>query len=170
MYPKRLTMAVLAAVAMLLVSVGIASAHAHYVSSDPANGAHLATAPSQVSITYDDDLDPNATTISVLGPNGQNLAAGKTTVSTQATKVATVPIKAGGNGTYTVKWHAVADDDKGVTEGSFTFTVGGQLMPGTGHPSGLGSNFSQTELLLGLLGLLGSVLLSCGVLMRLRSR
>ncbi len=102
----------------------LAFAHAHDVSSEPASGAELASLPPSISITFDDDLDPNATAITVLGPGGQAVQFGKTVVSTQATKVAAVSINPGGNGTYTVKWHAVADDDKGVTDGMFTFRVG----------------------------------------------
>ena len=102
----------------------IALAHAHYVTSIPGQNATLSSAPASVTITYDDDLDPNATTITVVGLNGQTVSSGKTTVKVATPKVASVAINGAGNGTYTVRWHAVADDDKGVTEGSFTFRVG----------------------------------------------
>jgi methionine-rich copper-binding protein CopC len=114
----------LAALLTALWFAPIAFAHAHYVSSTPGSGAHLTTAPSSISITYDDALDPNQTVLHVLGPNGKDVTTGKTVVTIEATKVATVPITAAGTGAYTVNWHAVADDDKGVTEGTFSFTVG----------------------------------------------
>ncbi|HEV7213940.1 MAG TPA: copper resistance protein CopC, partial [Chloroflexota bacterium] len=114
----------LAALLTALWLAPVAFAHAHYVTSNPASGAHLAAAPSSLSITYDDALDPNSTVLHVLGPGGKDVTAGKTVVTIEATKVATVAITPAGAGTYTVNWHAVADDDKGVTEGTFTFTVG----------------------------------------------
>jgi copper resistance protein C len=114
----------LAALLTALWLAPAAFAHAHYVASTPGSGAHLAAAPSSVVITYDDALDPNQTVVRVSGPNGQDVTTGKTVVTIEATKVATVPIEAVGSGTYTVNWHAVADDDKGITEGTFTFTVG----------------------------------------------
>src|SRR6185312_3425191 len=82
----------LAALLTALWFAPIAFAHAHYVSSTPGSGAHLATAPSSISITYDDALDPNLTVLHVLGPNGKEVTTGKTVVTIEATKVATVPI------------------------------------------------------------------------------
>ena len=114
----------LAGLLAALCMAPIALAHAHYVTSAPAQNATVATAPASVTITYDDDLDPNATTVTVLGPSGQTVSTGKTTVKVATPKVASVAINGAGNGAYTVNWHAVADDDKGVTEGSFTFRVG----------------------------------------------
>ena len=115
---------IVGALLVALFLAPLAFAHAQYVSSNPANGAQVSTAPANVTITFDDDLDPTATAIVVTGPNGQTISNGKTVVTIEAPKVATVPIAASGPGSYTIKWHAVADDDKAVTEGSFGFTVG----------------------------------------------
>ena len=104
-------------------------AHAHYAASKPGSGARVANPPTTVTITRDDDLDPNATTLTVLGPRSQDLTAGKTTVTVEAPRVAAVNLTPAGNGTYTVRWHAVADDDKAVTEGTFTFSVGSAFPP-----------------------------------------
>ncbi len=134
-------LSVLVALVAALWGVSTALAHAHYVSSDPGNGATVATPPTSVTVTFDDDLDPAATTITVLGPSGQTVSAGQTQISTSAPKVATVAISPAGDGTYTVKWHAVSDDDKAVTEGTFTFAVGSggtanQVAPATGRGAG----------------------------------
>jgi methionine-rich copper-binding protein CopC len=117
-------MPIVVVVLSAFLAVPLAFAHAKFVSSVPAPGAKLTAAPASVTITFDDDLDPNATKISVLGPNGQAITSGATVVSTSATKVASVKVTGAGSGTYTVNWHAVADDDKGVTEGNFSFSVG----------------------------------------------
>jgi methionine-rich copper-binding protein CopC len=97
------------------------SAHAHLVSSNPGEGVTVASPPSSVVCTFDDDLDAD-TRITVTGPNGQTVS-GKTSVSSSDAKVASAPITAAGNGTYTVNWRSVSEDDKGEEEGTFTFTV-----------------------------------------------
>ncbi len=153
---------------LLIGSVQAALAHAEYVSSEPGQGANVALAPSNVTVTFTEDLDPASTTLKVVGPDGQDVTNGKTEVSTSATKVATVPIKAGGDGTYTVNWHSVSDDDKHAEDGSFTFTVGaaGQVAPATGHTQpGIGMFQGSLELVIGVGGLL---LLMLGGALRLR--
>ena len=155
---------------LLLGSAPSVLAHAEYVSSDPMQGASVASAPSKVSITFSEDLDPNGSTVRVLGPNGQDVTAGKPEISVSATKVATVPINAAGNGTYTVNWHSVSDDDKHAEDGSFTFSVGsaasGQVAPATGHTQpGLGMLWGNLAPGIGLVGLL---LLMLGGALRLR--
>ncbi len=142
---------------LLVGSVQSALAHAEYASSEPGEGATVASAPSNVTVTFTEDLDPASTTLKVTGPSGQDVTNGKTDVSTSATKVATVPITAGGDGTYTVNWHAVSDDDKHSSEGTFTFNVGaaGQVAPATGHSQpGIGMLQGSLELAIGAGGLL----------------
>ena len=126
-------MAALLLAVVMVLSIAPAAprawAHAHYAASNPGSGARVSTAPSTVVVTFDDDLDPNGTVLTVLGPRSQNLTAGKTTVTVEAPRVAAVNITPAGSGTYTVKWHAVADDDKAITEGTFTFSVGAAFPP-----------------------------------------
>ncbi len=158
-------------VVVMLLLIGTAQAalaHAEYVSSEPGQGANVASAPSIVSVTLSEDLDPGATTIQVLGPTGQDLTAGTTEVSTSATKVATVPINAGGDGIYTVNWRTVSDDDEHPSEGSFTFNVGavGQIAPATGQNQPvIGMLQGSLELAIGVGGLL---LLMLGGALRFR--
>ena len=71
---------------LLLGSAQAALAHAEYVSSEPGEGANVASAPSNVTVTFSEDLDPASTTLQVAGPNGQDVTKGKTDVSTSATK------------------------------------------------------------------------------------
>src|SRR5947208_16562727 len=81
-----------------------ASAHAHLVSSNPGEGVTVASPPSSVVCTFDDDVDAD-TRITVLGRNGQTVA-GKTTVSSSDSMVASAPITAAGNGTYNVNYRS----------------------------------------------------------------
>jgi methionine-rich copper-binding protein CopC len=149
--------------ALFLSLAATASAHAHLVSSTPGSNSTVATAPGVVTITFDDDLDKAAAKITVAGPNGATVS-GQTTVSASNTKVASVSITNAGNGKYTVNWHAVADDDKGVTEGSFAFNVGAATAQGpvTAMPkTGGGGAADQGGPSLTLLLALGAVVL-CG--------
>lgn len=156
------------AMLLLILSAQAALGHAIYVSSEPGEGANVASAPSNVTVTLSEDLDPASSTLEVVGPNGQDVTDGTTEISTSDPVVATVAIKDGGAGTYTVHWHALSDADKHATEGSFTFTVGaaGQIAPATGHAqSGFSMLQGSVELAIGLGGLL---LLTLGGALRLR--
>lgn len=159
----RRLLACLALSASLIIPTGVrALAHAHYQNSAPENGAVVGAAPSSVTINFDDNLDPQATTVQVIGPNGANVAT-KTSVKE---KTAVVSLINAGAGTYTVKWHAVADDDKGVTDGTFTFRAGAAAAPARTP-----SNLPRTggDHLLGL-SLAACVLVAAGTgLRRMRS-
>lgn len=146
-------------VAMLLLigSAQAVLAHAEYASSEPGQGANVASAPSNVSVTLTEDLDPEATTIQVHGPAHQDVTAGKAEISVSAPKTATVPINAAGDGVYTVHWSTVSVDDTHPSEGSFTFSVGaaGQIAPATGYTQpGVGMLQGSLELAIGVGGLL----------------
>jgi methionine-rich copper-binding protein CopC len=119
---------------------GVASAHASYVSSDPAAGAVLATAPTQVTVKFQEPVNPagangipsslqvflntdlkntnysdqDATLVST--GNGQVLASDSTTM--------TVPMKGAGDGIYEVYWHTVSAADGDPDSGVFFFAVG----------------------------------------------
>ncbi len=162
---SRVVFPCLLAAATMAVGVGLLTsavvlAHAKYQGSTPTNGATLNAAPASVSITYDDDLDPKATTVQIIGPSGSNVATG---TKVGPSKTATVTMKDDAAGTYTVKWHAVADDDKGVTEGSFTFRV----VAGTGAAKTAPSlpRAGGSGLAAGLL-LFAGVLLAAGAALR----
>lgn len=117
-------LAIPSVLAVSLWMAPLAFAHAHPVTTSPANGAHLDSAPSQVVINFDDDLDPTGTTISVTGPAGQAVQTGSLIFKVASPKVAAIAVRPAGPGTYSVTWHATADDDKGQTDGTFSFTVG----------------------------------------------
>jgi methionine-rich copper-binding protein CopC len=120
---------------------GVASAHASYVSSDPAAGAVLATAPTQVTVHFAEPVNP-------LGANGVpssltvflNPDLKNTTYSDQdATQVSpdkgtqypssdattmTIPMTGAGNGIYEVYWFTVSATDGHLDSGVFFFGVG----------------------------------------------
>jgi copper transport protein len=107
-------------VALLLLSVpAAASAHAVLENSTPNFGAIVHEEPAHLTLDYDEDVVPDLAEVSVLTPQGRDLA--------QAPQVSgstvTVPLDRGPKGSYTVRWRMVAADDGHVTEGAFSFGV-----------------------------------------------
>jgi copper resistance protein C len=106
-----------------LVLVGAAApafAHAELTASNPAKGASLATAPTEVSLTFDEPVTLGQNPIAVTGPGGASWFVGKPTI---AGPVITVPVHASGPaGAYTLTYRVIADDGDDVT-GSVAFTM-----------------------------------------------
>jgi copper transport protein len=122
--------AALAALALMIALPGIVSAHSDLVSSVPAAGSTVASAPERVVATFDnhDPLSASESLLTVTDASGAQVDMGDTTLdkSDADRKTLTVSLRTGlGNGVYTVNWKAVSDGGDGsVTEGSFTFTAG----------------------------------------------
>ena len=57
----------------LLLGAGQALAHTRLISG-PADGASLATAPGRVSLTFNENMQAEFTTVTVLGPDGATWA------------------------------------------------------------------------------------------------
>lgn len=124
---------ILLGLALLLALLpSVASAHATLVSSDPADGASipLASAPTQMTLTFSEEVAKDVTTVQVNGPAGAAMADGAATVDFDNPKLVTVKLKALTAGTYTAKWHAVTADDNGQTDGTVTFTIVGATSEG----------------------------------------
>ena len=109
-------------VILLLTSLmaGEASAHAFLDHAEPRVGNEVASPPRTVTLWFTQKLEPAFSSITVTGPAGQRVDAGKARVSGNQMSV---PLKAGGTGTYRVNWHALSVDTH-TTEGSFAFQVG----------------------------------------------
>jgi methionine-rich copper-binding protein CopC len=96
-------------------------AHAHPKSEMPADGATVA-APPEVSIVFDDALEPALSTLSVTDAQNHVVTTTKseldaTTHKTLSLKLPTLPA-----GAYLVKWVAVSLDGH-RTSGNYHFTV-----------------------------------------------
>lgn len=98
-----------------------AAAHATPVTYTPASGAVLVDAPLSVSILFSEHVDPQASAIQVL-KDGKTVSEKPNTQST--TRTLTVPIESRGDGTYTVEWSVVSQDDGHFTRGEYSFGVG----------------------------------------------
>jgi methionine-rich copper-binding protein CopC len=113
----------------LLLSLGlfsIASAHAKLVSSNPAAGAKLTTAPSKVTLVFSEEISDkaNESYVTVTDEQGSEVGKGGLDNTDLDHKTQSVTLKTGlGDGVYTVKWNALTPDDNGHSEGSFNFGV-----------------------------------------------
>jgi methionine-rich copper-binding protein CopC len=110
---------------MLVFAVGTASAHAKVISSTPGMGQTVATAPTSVTVTAAENMnpDPKKSNLFVYSPQGDLISQGDAKIPLNNPKEMSVPIKATGNGIYVVRWVTVSADDNDPAEGAFTFTV-----------------------------------------------
>ncbi|WP_405999787.1 copper resistance protein CopC [Streptomyces sp. NBC_00829] len=110
---------------MLLAGAGPASAHAALTGSNPKDGAVVATAPRNVTLTFSEQVAMGKDSIRVLEPSGKRAdkaevrdlgTGGKVTYGVDL--LPSLP-----KGTYTVAWQAVSADSHPVS-GAFTFSIG----------------------------------------------
>jgi copper transport protein len=107
----------------VLAGAPAAWAHATLVTTDPADGAILKHAPTQVTATFDEPVGVSSTSLEVFAPNGARVDADGTTHGDKPQEIV-VKLKSGlGNGTYTVGWHVISADSHPV-QGAWTFSVG----------------------------------------------
>lgn len=145
-------MALLMVVALMLLSAGIASAHADLKSSTPAAGAILATAPDNVVAVFTEALKAEGNELKVTNASGAVVDMGDTTLDKSDADRTTVFVSLKGgldNGSYTVNWKNASTD--GHTEaGSFTFTIGtATAAPAQLPTTGAGDTLPLTAVLLG---------------------
>ncbi|WP_405693360.1 copper resistance CopC/CopD family protein [Streptomyces sp. NBC_01185] len=110
---------------LVLACASPASAHAALTGSDPQDGAVVATAPGEVTLTFSEQIAMSDDSIRVLDPSGKRADDGAPRDLTAGGAVRYgVQLHSGlPDGTYTVAWQAVSADSHPVS-GAFTFSVG----------------------------------------------
>ncbi|MFF0062961.1 copper resistance CopC/CopD family protein [Streptomyces sp. NPDC005279] len=109
----------------LLAGANPASAHAALTGSNPKDGAVVATAPSNVTLTFSEQIAMGNDSIRVLEPSGKRADQAKIRdLGTGGKVMYGVDLLPGlPKGTYTVAWQAVSADSHPVS-GAFTFSIG----------------------------------------------
>ncbi|ODQ96249.1 copper resistance CopC family protein [Mycolicibacterium holsaticum] len=115
-------------VAGSLVGAAGASAHATRIATDPADTAELTQAPTTVSATFNEAMQPQFAAMTVVGPDGNLWSTGEPKVEGAIVSVGVRPL--GPTGTYTVNYRATSADGH-VVSGSWTFEL---TVAGTGTP------------------------------------
>ena len=109
---------------LLLVLAPPASAHATVVSTTPGDGQVLGTAPTQVSVRYDEPVEMQFGALRVFSPSGARVDDGTPRHPPGRGDTVEVGLRTGlAHGTYTVAWHVISADSHPVS-GAFTFSVG----------------------------------------------
>lgn len=113
----------LVAVALLgTVGVGVASAHAFLVGSDPAQGARLPRPPSTITLTFSEPVVTSATTVTVRLATGRRVPA--TVERAGDANTVSVHLGATPTGVYVVSWTNVSAEDGHAAYGEFAFAAG----------------------------------------------
>ncbi|AKJ69046.1 copper resistance protein [Pandoraea thiooxydans] len=114
----------LAPLAAFIATVAFTSsafAHAMPQKEVPAPTTTVA-APQQVSITFDDPLEPAFSTLTLTNAKGQRVTKNKSQVAADNHKLMTLVLPALSPGRYTAHWAAVALDGH-RTHGEYSFRV-----------------------------------------------
>ncbi|WP_405616192.1 copper resistance CopC/CopD family protein [Streptomyces sp. NBC_00076] len=119
---RTLVLLLLAAAGLLLTTAAPASAHAALTGSDPQQGVVVDKAPTQVSLTFSEQVSVSADSLRVLDPKGKPVQNGKPSNVSGTTYA--VQLHGGlPDGTYTVTYQVVSADSHPVS-GAYTFSVG----------------------------------------------
>src|SRR5437868_14385870 len=105
---------------LFVLGSGQAFAHASLDRAEPRVGNKVANPPREVTLWFTQKLEAAFSSITVTGPSGQRVDAGKARISGDQMSVS---LKGGGAGTYHVNWRVLSVDTH-TTDGSFTFQVG----------------------------------------------
>lgn len=181
-YRLGITLAALLLVAV--VSPRVALAHAHLESSTPADGATVAAGLTQVTITFSEEISVDQSNAQLASADGGAVSGVTSAVDRANRNMMTITTPALADGRYTVTWRAVTEDDNGITNGTFSFTVGSAgAAPGgetpnagsTGTPAASGAPLPSTgsgdATPLTLAGLiLAALLLGSGTMVRRSAR
>ncbi|MFD3792426.1 copper resistance CopC/CopD family protein [Streptomyces cyaneofuscatus] len=111
---------------LVLAGAGPASAHAALTGSDPQDGAVVATAPKEVTLTFSEAIAVGDGSIRVLDPSSKRADTGAEPkdLSDGSTVRYGVELHSGlPDGTYTVAWQAISADSHPIS-GAFTFSIG----------------------------------------------
>jgi methionine-rich copper-binding protein CopC len=121
-FPKRKVglALTLSLVLLLVLQVGLVLAHARLKTASVLPDAVLTAAPATLSVTFSEEVSETESKLSVLDSTGKQVDKGDLKV---AGDTATVSLNALADGKYTVKFRSFTEDDSGVVDGQYTFTV-----------------------------------------------
>jgi len=130
---RRLVLASIAALAIVVLAPAGASAHSGFVSSQPEPGAELGTAPGVVMLRFSEPLNAKLSRATVSDPDGRQFSG-----AVAENEDIRIPVSSNAQGVYRVDWTTVSSVDGHTLRGSFAFGVG--VSPG---PEALGGITSE---------------------------
>jgi copper transport protein len=109
---------------LVLGGVGVANAHANLVHSEPAAGAVLTSAPSEVVLEFSEDLDPDYTRVQLFNSANQLVSPGPGAIDPAYPRVLQLPLNDLPQDSYAAVWRARSAVDGHITNGSVPFGIG----------------------------------------------
>ena len=113
----------LTAMLALVLTPARADAHAELLSTEPAAGEHLATAPDQVVLHFSEAVNLGDDLVRVLDSAGDEVDAGDPVHLNGERSSVALPLPSLDDGGYVVSWRVISSDGHPVG-GAFTFRVG----------------------------------------------
>ena len=107
---KRPLLASVSIAALLAALPAVAAAHAELESSTPEAGENLDTAPTDVTLSFDDELNPDGSSFTVVDADGHEVGSGEVDLTVADRNVMTGDVTISDPGTYTVEYTVVAVD------------------------------------------------------------
>jgi len=105
-----------ASIAALLAALpAVAAAHTELESSTPEAGENLDTAPTEVALTFSEELDPDGSSFTVVDVDGHEVGSGDVDLTVADRNVLTGDVTITDPGVYTVEYTVVGDDGHPVT-------------------------------------------------------
>lgn len=125
--------------AALAVWPSAAIAHSELGTSNPANGANLQTAPSEVVLSFTAELDPTGSSFKVTDAGGAQLGSGQVNLNVAARNVLRGAVSITRPGTYRVAWTSLSLDGDQL-QGTLTFGYRLSSPPNTSMGRGQGAD------------------------------
>ncbi len=119
----RNALIVTAASAALSLWAAAAFAHAHLVRATPAEGGTVKTAPAEVTLKFNEKLEPSFTSAVIRDAAGKQVDKADAHVDKADRTTVRVSLPTLEPGVYTVEWRVMSADTHKVN-GNFTFRVG----------------------------------------------
>jgi copper transport protein len=118
-------------VTLPLLAPPSAQAHALLESSLPADGANVDRPPTELRLTFSENVTLAATAIEMFDGAGRpiDLERAHTDAGAAEATVLRIPLPALGPDRYLVRWHTISSDDLHPTEGSLVFGIGTEVNP-----------------------------------------
>lgn len=138
----RIAALIVGVLAALVLSGGVASAHSVAISSSPENGSSVDAGPAQVSVTFNEAVQSQFASLTVVGPDGNLWSRSDPTVSGATVSVDVGDL--GPTGTYTIAYRVTSADGHPVSgTRTFTLTTAGSGTPGPAADANAASDSSS---------------------------
>jgi copper transport protein len=153
--------ALLFAFLLSLLPLAAVFAHANLVSSIPADGSALTSAPSLITLQFSENLDASFSAVSLLNSQGLVVVPGPGTILSGSPRTITLSLPPLPDGVYSAAWKTRSAEDGHVANGAVSFSVGKatprvSLLPPPGAPEPATALPSSLDFLLRWLGYLAA--------------